>query len=206
MNVNSNKIALTAHWVNQNFKPLIPDKKATFGFDDDTPTLLFVGRLSREKGVDELAYIYNGVKAKVKNAKLVVAGNGPLLQDLKNNIQDATFLDWVPREKLPNVYSSADILILPSKFDTFSIALLEALSCGLPAVAYNTKGPKDIITHNTDGFLVNNKSEFVSAIVNYLANKNKTIIKNNATQKAKQYSPNIIVNKLLIDIGVRTEN
>ena len=110
-------------------------------------------------------------------------------------------MGWVNHEQLPLIYSSADLLILPSKFDTFSCVTLEALSCGLPVITYNTKGPKDILANHNCGFLVKNPIEMEASIISYLENYPLQIqMKNNALKRAKEYSADGIIEKLLSNL------
>ncbi|MDR0798693.1 MAG: glycosyltransferase [Dysgonamonadaceae bacterium] len=202
MNLNPNKVHQTAHWVNSRFKPAFSNKQKLFGISEEHPVLLYVGRISREKGVLELSSIYKQVKQKYKNIQLVIVGKGPDAEQLKAENPGAVFLDWVGRDQLPEIYSSADLLILPSRFDTFSNVVLEALSCGLPVIAYNTKGPKDIIRDGKDGFLVNNQQEISEKIRTYLGNKKKEAFKRAAVERAATYNSGTIIVGLLKAIGM----
>jgi glycosyltransferase involved in cell wall biosynthesis len=115
-------------------------------------------------------------------------------------------LGWVDHTRLPDIYSNADILLLPSRFDTFSCVVLEAMSCGLPVVAYKTKGPKDIIQHNKNGFLVKTKEEFAVAAAEYLnAPEHHNKMRASAIKRAGDYNAELIMNKLLTDTGLSSE-
>jgi len=202
MNLDPENVSQTAHWVNSDFKPQSPDKKQVFGLPEDTPVLLYVGRVSKEKGVLELPAIYERAKQATPNLKVVVAGKGPAQEQLKKEMPNAIFLDWVQREKLPLMYASADLLVLPSRFDTFAMVVLEALSCGLPAIAYNTKGPKDIIRHGQCGFLVETPAEMQEQIAEFLQHGDKAAFKKAAAERATAYKPGAIITELLEAVGL----
>ncbi|MDR1683376.1 MAG: glycosyltransferase, partial [Candidatus Symbiothrix sp.] len=202
MNIRAEKVHQTAHWVNECFKPCEPDKENLFGLTANEPVLLYVGRISPEKGVLELPSIYKGVKQKYENARIVIVGKGLALDELRKEIPDGIFMDWVVQSRLPEIYSSADILVLPSKFDTFSNAVLEALSCGLPAVAYKTKGPKDIIKHEKNGFLVDTKQEIHERIIEYLDSTSKKSFQTSALKRAKDYNADAILSDFINTIGL----
>jgi glycosyltransferase involved in cell wall biosynthesis len=202
MGLKKSSVFLTAHWTENKFKPSQPAKKALFGLDPETPVLLFAGRVSKEKGTDELAEIYAGIKAQIPKLKLVVAGTGPDEAFLKEAIPDAIFLGWVAHDKLPQIYSSADLLILPSRFDTFSLVVLEALSCGLPVIAYKTKGPKDIIKHEESGFLAVNKEDMISMSLSYFQGNEKGKFKDEALKRSQTYSSKKIIKRLIRDVGL----
>ncbi|MDR1830082.1 MAG: glycosyltransferase [Candidatus Fibromonas sp.] len=197
MNLDPENVSQTAHWVNSHFTPQTPDKKQAFDLPENTPVLLYVGRVSNEKGVLELPAIYQRAKRVAPELKVVVAGKGPAQEQLKKEMPDAIFLDWVQRDKLPLMYASADLLVLPSRFDTFAMVVLEALSCGLPAIAYNTKGPKDIIKHGQCGFLVETPAEMQEQIAEFLQNGDKAAFRKAAAERAAAYQPDVIIAELM---------
>ena len=203
MNLNPAQVHQTAHWVNERFKPCAPDKQTAFGLDKNCKVLLYVGRVSNEKGVLELSEIYREAKKKSSKAKLVVVGKGPAVEQLKRENPDAVFINWVEQEKLPLIYASADMLVLPSRFDTFAMVVLEALSCGLPVAAYNTKGPKDIIK-NKCGFLVETPTEMQQAVADFLAKSDSDTAEfhRNAIERAAAYNADNIIGELMQAVGI----
>lgn len=174
-----------------------------FDIDDKTPVLLYVGRISEEKGVNELPFIYGKAKKAIPGLKLVIAGKGPEEEKLKKEIPDAKFLGWVEHNSLPDIYSAADLLILPSRFDTFGNVIVEAFSCGCPVVSYNTKGPRDIIENEKSGYLVNTKEKMADAVVIHFS-KTGTRDKMNiaALERSKFFTADSIIGKLLKDTGL----
>ncbi len=203
MGFSRNNVHLTAHWVDDCFSPMESDKTKVFGFEPDSFILLYSGRISQEKGVMELPEIYNNLIKTFPKLKMVIVGNGPEEKELKKQLPDATYLGWVDHDRLPEIYAASDILILPSKFDTFSCSVLEAISCGLPVIAYNIKGPKDIINDMDNGFLVSNIEEIKERLSGYISNPEiHKSFKENALQRAQNYKKDLILNKLLIDVGL----
>ncbi len=201
MEVDETKIYLTGHWVDKKFKPVPNTKKEVFNLDEDTKILLYTGRLSKEKGVMDVVKVFQEVKAVCKSAKIIFAGVGPAENELRDNLPDALFLGWVPSDKLPAIYSAADMLILPSKFDTFGLVVLEALSCGLPVAAYNAKGPKDIIIHESCGYISTDVKDMAKNVIAYLLDDNvQQLMKQNAIKRAKDFSKNDIMKKFVADI------
>jgi glycosyltransferase involved in cell wall biosynthesis len=196
------KIKRTAHWCNDSFYPRKSTKKKLFGCKESEKVILFTGRLSHEKGVLDIVSIFPEIEKEIPNVKLVFAGTGPAEEDLKKQLPNAIFLGWVDAKKLPEIYSSADLLILPSKFDTFSCVVLEALSCGLPVVAYKSKGPKDIITDNC-GYVAAGKTDMAKSCIHYFQNEEvQEEMKANAILRAKAYNKGIILKELLENTGL----
>lgn len=206
MMLDSRKVFKTAHWVNPCFTPPKPSNKSVhFGVEESIPILLYVGRLSVEKGVLEIPDIYKQVKKVHPDVRLVMVGKGPALEQLKTEAPDAIFIDWVEQEKLGGIYSSADILLLPSRFDTFCNAVLEAISCGLPVVAYNSKGPKDIIIDKECGFLVEYPTEMAEKVNYYLDLDNKESFKAAAIKRSLDFDAETIINGLIEYTGLNND-
>jgi glycosyltransferase involved in cell wall biosynthesis len=202
MGFNPESVFLTAHWADEGFEPKSTTKRDVFGVDDDSPVLLFAGRLSDEKGVMEIPRIMQKVWKTHPSAKIAFAGMGPKEKELKEVLPDAIFLGWVDHHKLPEIYSAADMLILPSRFDTFGCVVLEALSCGIPVAAYNTKGPKDIIIDSVNGYLAKDSDDIAAKIIKFLGDaKLRRSFKKEALKRARQYDVEIIINRFLRDLG-----
>ena len=201
MEFSENKVHLTAHWVSEYFVPQVDQREKVFGIEKDVFTLLFVGRLSEEKGIDDLIEISKSLDKKEIDYKMVFVGEGPAHQKIKESISNALIIGWQSKETLASMYSSADLLLLPSKFDTFSCVVLEALSCGLPVIAYNSKGPKDIIKHEECGYLCTNKKEMINAIITSYEKRDQiNLLKEAAIQRSKSYSKERILKDLLANL------
>jgi glycosyltransferase involved in cell wall biosynthesis len=146
------------------------------------------------------------VRTIIPEIQLVVAGTGPAEEELKEVLPDACYLGWVNQESLPALFKACDILLLPSRFDTFSCVVLEALSCGLPVVAYNTKGPKDIVQEDVSGFLVETGEEMAGRVVGFFLDPAKQAeMKQAAILRAEAYQADRIMDRLLEDTGMMIE-
>jgi glycosyltransferase involved in cell wall biosynthesis len=102
------------------------------------PIFLYVGRVSVEKNIG--AFLH----ADLPGSK-VVAGEGPALAMLKRRFPEAHFVGILSSDRLAALYSSADVMVFPSRTDTFGLVLLEALACGTPVAAYPVQGPLDVL-------------------------------------------------------------
>jgi len=139
-----------------------PREKVDAGYP--RPVLLYVGRVSHEKGIDDF------LKLKTPGTKLVV-GDGPARASLEKQYPDAVFLGYRKGQALGEVYASADLFVFPSKTDTFGVVVIEALASGLPVAAYPVTGPGDIITSEKFGAL---DDDLGKAVERALATSNPT--------------------------------
>jgi glycosyltransferase involved in cell wall biosynthesis len=202
--IESARIFKTAHWVDEKFAPKRAAPQKIFKTQKNEKILLFVGRVSREKGVMDLPFLYEAVKREIPEVRLAVVGSGPAELELKEKIADLIHIPWVEHERLPEIYSSADLLLLPSTFDTFGLVILEALSCGLPVAAYNIMGPGEIIENGVSGYLAKSKRALVGMIVKHLAgDAAKSLrMRRKAVKRAQKYHRDNIMKLLLRDLDL----
>jgi glycosyltransferase involved in cell wall biosynthesis len=104
------------------------------------PILLYVGRVSVEKGLDEF------LSLSFRQGTKVVVGDGAYREALTKKYPDAVFLGAVDHHQLPAIYSGADVFVFPSRTETFGCVMIEALACGVPVAAFPVTGPRDIVT------------------------------------------------------------
>jgi len=129
----------------------------------DCKKVVFVGRLDVQKGVEYLIRAIPKVISNFKKVHFFILGNGNLEIKLKKlvkelNIQNfVTFIDFIPLEKMPEFYSSADIFCLPSIHEGFPLTIAESLSIGLIIVASAIEGVPEAIVEGKNGFLVKPK-------------------------------------------------
>jgi glycosyltransferase involved in cell wall biosynthesis len=117
-------------------------------------TVLYTGRLTKEKGVDLLAEAFLTAHQRDSRLHLALAGGGPEEDHLRRRLEEkATFLGWLHGDELPRAYASADIFLFPSQTDTYGQAILEAQASGLPVVAVGEGGPRSLIAHGETGLL-----------------------------------------------------
>lgn len=204
MGIAPERIHATAHWAGETFKPLPVLRESVIpGIRPDEPVVLFAGRVSEEKGTGDLPSIMKRIGQAVPSARLVVAGVGPAIRTLKAQIPDAIDLGWLDPESLARVYCAADVLLMPSRFDTFSCVVLEALSCGLPVVAYPVKGPRDIVEEGVCGFHAENPTQMALGAVRILTDKGLSRrLRHGALLRARDYEAETIVDELLDSAGL----
>lgn len=109
---------------------------------EDNGDLVFLGRLSPEKGADIFLEA-----ARRQALSAVVVGDGPLLESLAASYPEARFLGWQDSEGVDRVFRSARALVFPSRwYETFGLTVLEALGYGLPIVVSDACAAADFVT------------------------------------------------------------
>jgi glycosyltransferase involved in cell wall biosynthesis len=117
--------------------------------------VLFVGRLSTEKGVDVLLDAVAGVP---EAKRVVVAGDGPLRPELEARARSTgarvEFTGWVGRDQLPALYPRARVQVVPSRSEPQGVVVLEALASGTPVIGSDVGGIPEMIEDASNGWLV----------------------------------------------------
>lgn len=192
MQIEESKIFLTSHWLKNTPEKLdkfnINKLLQEIGLDGNNPvpTLFFAGRISKEKGILDIPEIFRQVKQQIPDIHIIIAGSGPAEYTLRKLLPEAIYLGWISKKKITRLYQSLDLFIFPSRFDTFGNVVLEAFGHHMPVIAYDIKGPKDIIEHNINGFLVQDKNEMAETIIHYFSNGvDKEQFKNNAYSRSQ---------------------
>jgi glycosyltransferase involved in cell wall biosynthesis len=120
-----------------------PALRAEWRASEERPVLLYVGRISKEKGLDLLPGLQAALRARGVEARLVVAGEGPMQAELAGSCPDAIFTGPLGRDAVADVFASADLFVFPSRTDTAGNVVLEAQASGLPVVVSDAGGPKE---------------------------------------------------------------
>lgn len=120
-------------------------------------TLLFAGRISKDKNLNQLVRTFQQLKEQQVHCNLVVAGDGPDLAAMQTALAEypeVLFTGRLEPQELIDWYRTADLFVFPSHTDTFGMVVLEAQACGLPCLVTNTGGPKEIIQAERTGHIV----------------------------------------------------
>jgi len=130
-----------------------PNKFQNLQIDKKDYDIITVCRLVPWKGLEEL------VSCAIElNLRLVIVGDGPLLDDLRNLAQkfqsSIKFLGSINNDKVQDILNSSRIFVLNSSYEATSYALIEAKMCGLPVIAKKSDGSTTLIQDSIDGFVV----------------------------------------------------
>lgn len=123
------------------------------------PTVLFVGRLAKEKSLKVLIDAAPGVLEEYPNIRFRIVGKG-IHEDLykkmvqkKNISSNFVFEGYVPSSELIEAYQECEIFAMPSATETQGLVALEAMACGKPVVGADALGLKDVIDNGINGYL-----------------------------------------------------
>ncbi len=126
--------------------------RETLGIKDHEKLVLFVHRIAERKGAHHIPRIIKKVCDEISDVKFVIAGNGPYSSTLNKRITGAglephvKLLGRVPNRKIMELYAAADVFMMPSEEEGVPRVLLEAMAMGIPFVATDIGGVKDICT------------------------------------------------------------
>jgi glycosyltransferase involved in cell wall biosynthesis len=177
---------------------IIPEK----GIKEYDKQIVYVGRLSKEKGVDILIKAFNEIN--MEECHLLIIGDGPeknfLIKLAKGNPR-IHFLGYKPREEVIKYIKGSNILVLPSRQEGLSTTILEAMACKTPVIATNVGGNPEIIEHMKTGILVTSENikEIKEAMKLLLENKElaKKIKEEAYNLILKEYEWNKVIEKYL---------
>jgi len=130
-----------------------PDAFAAWGVTG--PVILYVGRLSREKGLDHLLEAFRAVAPSAPCARLVLVGDGPLRAELERTAPPGcVFTGTVTGEALATLYASAHVFVFPSETETFGNAVVEAQASGVPVIVAATGATAEHVVDGVTGFAI----------------------------------------------------
>lgn len=175
-----------------------PEGPVAEKFADGKLNILFVGRLEKRKGLDNLLDAYGKIKRRFPEIRLIVVGPGTRLRPKyekmvrEEGLTDVVFVGFVSSTELPKYYRTAHLFCSPATGgESFGIILLEAMASGKPVVASDIEGYANVISHQVDGLLVppNNREALAEALLSLLTDeslRHKMGVKGRI--KAEQYS------------------
>lgn len=153
----------------------------------DAPLLLYVGRLSPEKNIEQLRPILDGIPG----GRLAIIGGGPHRSALEQHFQGSPtfFAGYLQGQPLAAAFASADVFVLPSRTETLGLVLLEAMAAGCPVIAARAGGIPDVVEDGVTGFLFDNERQAIRAAQLLLdAPSMRVHIRQQALQEARRWS------------------
>ena len=161
-----------------------------------------VGRLSKEKGFIDLLSLYKDLFKKYPDWKLDIIGDGPTKDELEQYIKDNSLQDCVTlhgfqgKEYIDSLLHKSSIYLMTSYTESFGIVLIEAMSHGVPCIAYDSaEGAKEIIMSGENGYLIKNRNsdamiQKIEDLIEY-PDKRKEMGKN-ARKSVMKYTSDVV--------------
>ena len=191
-----NKIGKTKCIYIPNVIDNLPDKRSKL----TNKNIITIGRLSPEKGQKDLIDVFKIVNKELPKTKLFIVGDGPLKQELENYTKELKLTDKIiftgflgNKEKEKYILDSS-IFILPSYTESFGLVLIEAMSYGLPCIAFDSSdGAREILKDDV-GILVKdrNKEKMAKEIIKELKNAKK----DNYSEKGYKYCQKYLIDNV----------
>lgn len=163
--------------------------------------IIAVGSYGYNKGYDLLLQIWSRIEKVFPDWELNVYGSGTY-ENLQPEVENLYLKNIYFHEPVPNIeihYLDSSIFVLPSRSEGFGMVLIEAMSCGVPVISFDCpNGPKDIITDEEDGYLVENGNveDFVRKISVLISNYElRKTMGAKAKRNVKRYNPEKIASQ-----------
>ncbi|MBI5026676.1 MAG: glycosyltransferase family 4 protein [Nitrospirae bacterium] len=193
----------------QRFKPASSEEKknlkSSFKIKEDR-VILFVGSDFKRKGLITLLRAFSLLVPKHRDKRLIIAGKGKI--ELYSSVckrfgidRDVTFRG--PEQEVEKLYAIADVFVLPTIYDPFSNATLEAMASGLPVITTRYNGASELIENGVHGFIIDNPldagafAEKISTVLQQTEEMGKK-----ARIKVEGYSIERSVNKVIETIAL----
>ncbi len=159
----------------QSYPPLQENKKKSVGYhtqkNEEKKTILYLGYLRFEKGVDVLIEAFQKIKR--TDSILVISGDGPelpLLKDQSSHNDSIVFTGYVDEDTKVRLYSSADIFVLPTFHDPWGLTVNEAMSYGLPIIVTSAAACSDYLIQGNGIIVKPGDVDELAQALNYLLN------------------------------------
>jgi len=174
------------------------------GWQDET-ILISVGRLAPEKNWETLLRAFAKVYPEHQDLRLMLIGDGPAresLQTLASELgiaEHVTFMGSLPFEEVPAYLKAADVFSFASITETQGLVTIEAMAAGLPVVAVDGSGTRDIVEHGKQGFLVENDADALAKGLRDLLSDPRQMkrFSNNALKKAKTFDVDHLTKQII---------
>lgn len=169
---------------------------------DNEKIILFMGRLVNEKGIQHLIDAMPKVLANYHDAKLVIAGKGGMLDELKAKVNylgiqnKVYFAGYLNAKQVAKMYKCADLAVFPSTYEPFGVVTLEAMLAGIPTVVSDIGGLNEIVEHGKNGMksYAGNANSIADSILSLLYNPElcDRVVKNAKIKVKNEYNWNKI--------------
>lgn len=165
--------------INHYEEPYNEKIRQSLGLDEKTPVMLSVSRLAYEKNISELIDSMPKILEKIPATKLVIVGQGPAENDLKQQAQEMNLTDAIiftgeiNNDDVNQYYQMANVFVSTSESESQGLTYIEAMAAGTKVVVASSPYTDDLVNDPALGMTFNTKNEFIDDTLTYLANDNQ---------------------------------
>lgn len=212
-NLDLNKVRIVPNGVDtERFRPGLKTEflREKLGIKEGVKVVLYVGRLTPQKGLEDLIKAAKIVVNSIKNVKFLIVGDDvpqhvkfrEKLEGMLTSSEErgsVLFLGPVPNHLIPYLDNLADVFVVPSRGgEGITRAMLEAMSCGVPAISTNVAGNPDAVIDGKTGYIIQPKNHKA------LAEKITTLLKNEELRrKMGKKARELIIKKFDMQTNIR---
>lgn len=178
------------------------DVRKELGIDSNEKVILTLSRVAAEKKIDQILDVLPTVLEIEPNVKFVIAGDGPDVQPLKDQVARLSLEDYVifagsvEHSDVGNYYRMADLFVSASDTETQGLTYIEALAAGTKCVVYSTDYTEHVFDNKELGSTFTTKNEMTNEIIDYLKANQFTISKNLKEKKLIDVSADTFAHKI----------
>ena len=178
------------------------DVRKELGIDSNEKVILTLSRVAAEKKIDQILDVLPTVLEIEPNVKFVIAGDGPDVQPLKDQVARLSLEDYVifagsvEHSDVGNYYRMADLFVSASDTETQGLTYIEALAAGTKCVVYSTDYTEHVFDNKELGSTFTTKNEMTNEIIDYLKVNHFTIPKNLKEKKLIDMSADTFAHKI----------
>lgn len=178
------------------------DVRKELGIDSNEKVILTLSRVAAEKKIDQIVDVLPTVLESEPNVKFVIAGDGPDVQPLKDQVARLSLEDYVifagsvEHSDVGNYYRMADLFVSASDTETQGLTYIEALAAGTKCVVYSTDYTEHVFDNKELGSTFTTKNEMTNEIIDYLKANHFTIPKNLKEKKLIDVSADTFAHKI----------
>lgn len=175
--------------------------KERYGIPSDVRNLIYVGRLAKEKNIDELINFLPAIKEREPDLKFIIVGDGPEKASIQNkaeklNVTDSiVFTGAVPWSEIENYYALGDIFVSGSTSETQGLTYIEALASGKPLLVRYDECLKNVLVEGKNGISYKKEDEFIKGYFDI--SENYEIMADESSKKGREYSNLIFARNML---------
>lgn len=196
--INSDKIVVVHNAVED-----FSDRKYDFPLKENNKIVLFLGRITLQKGPDYFVYMSKIVSRYIKNVKFVVAGDGDMKKTMIDKAGDMGILDkylftgFLRGEDIEKAYKLSDVYVMPSVSEPFGITPLEAIANGTPSLISRQSGVSEVVINalRTDFWDIEEMANKIICLLKY--KELHECLKENGLMEVKKFNWDNVAEKCI---------